>query len=361
MSRSIRSQIKSALPAATFTRRPLRALLVPVWLTVAAALGATIVLAGLPLWANLGLAVLLGNAFAVLGLTAHEVMHGTTVRNRRLQDILGWVGFLPFLVSPSLWREWHNKRHHGHANQGEHDPDSFGHVSAYGPRGDKRVIRKLLPGSRSPLSWGFLAYWFTTHNLAILVSMSRKWEGFDRRPALLQTGLAALVWVGIIALTGWSALLVVLVPMLVGNAVMMSYIGTNHLVRQETLKNDPLDNAMSLRTYRWVDVMHGWFSLHVEHHLFPGMNPSQAPKVKRWLEANAAEKYVRPSHARALWYLYRTPRPHDGPTVLADPDRPRRRIDLHKLSRVLRDGSLSTLLPDAEPTQEAALEHGVSP
>jgi len=358
MSRPVRARIRRALPSDVFTPRPLRALLVPVWAAVAVACAATIVLAGLPWWADLGLALLTGQAFAAMGFAAHEILHGSTVKSRRLQDVLGWVGFLPHFTSPTLWREWHNRRHHAHANKGHADPDHFGHVSRYRKGGPLRRYRKLLPGSGHLLSAFFHTYWFTFHTFVNLLALSRRYRGMNRRAAFIETGVAVAFWVAVIGvstwLAGWEVVLVTLVPMMLSNALVMGYISTNHMMRPELDQDEPVDNSMSLDVPWAVDVLHGWFSHHVEHHLFPAMSPSQAPRVRAWLRREVPERYVSPAWYKALWWLYRTPRPHDGPDVLVDPDDPTRRVDLGQLTAELRDSRFERLSPPARSDRDRA-------
>lgn len=347
--RPVRARIRRALPADTFAPRPWRALLIPVWAAVAAALAVTIVHAGLPWWVDVGLALLLGQAFGSLGFTAHEVLHGATIKGRRIQDVLGFIGFMPFFVSPTLWREWHNRRHHSHANQGSRDPDSFGDVGMYVPGAPRNKYHFLLPGSGHPLSVLWPAYWFTTHNFVVLAWMSKYFRRFNRKAAMIETALAGVAWLGIVAWAvvfgGWEAVLVSVVPMLVGNALVMGYIATNHMMRPELDHDEPVDNSMSVRVPWVLDVLHGWFSHHVEHHLFPSMSPAMAPRVREWLEAETPDRYVAPAWHKALWWLYRTPRPHDGPDVLVDPEDPTRRVDLGQLTRELRDDRFERLAP----------------
>lgn len=348
MQADIRRSARRALPAEVFQPRPLRALLIPLWLVAAIGVGSVIALAGLPWWADLGLALALGQLYAMLAFSAHEILHGSTVRGRLAQRVLGGIGFLPFLVSPHLWNEWHNRRHHTHANQGHRDPDSFGGIEHFEPGGARRAVMPLLPGSGHPLSYLFLFYWFTWHNLFILLFVSSRFRGYDRRPALVYTAFAAVFWAAVIALTGWAAIFVVAIPMLIGNALVMSYITTNHMMRPERPAEDILGNTMSVKVPWLVDVLHGWFSHHVEHHLFPTMSPSQAPRLRAWLRRNAPEDYLAPRLTKALWWLYRTPRPHDGPDVLALPGRPDRRVALERLTQELRDDRWVRLAPGAE-------------
>jgi fatty acid desaturase len=305
------------------------------------------VVGGFPWWADLGLSLFAGHAFACGAFAAHEVLHGATVRSRFLQDVLGFVGFSPFLVSPSLWREWHNRHHHAAANQRRKDPDDFGGVRRYQRGGGLAFLGTMLPGSGTWYSSFFLFYWFTTHNLYVLLALSRRFPRFDRRPALIQTAAAGLLWAGVAAVSGWELLFTVAIPMLLGNGLVMSYIATNHFMRPETEQDDVLENSMSVRVPWIVDALHGWFSHHVEHHLFPGLSPASAPAVRAWLEVNAADRYVAPAFIKAIWWLYRTPRPHAGPRTLVHPANPALQIDLDALTEELRDDRWQRLKPVA--------------
>ena len=70
---------------------------------------------------------------------------------------LGYLGFAPMLVSPTLWRTWHNQVHHGKTNQGNSDPDGFGTLSRYEKAPSTRFVARLAPGSRHPVRYFFFA------------------------------------------------------------------------------------------------------------------------------------------------------------------------------------------------------------
>ena len=67
------------------------------------------------------------------------------------------------------------------------------------------------------------------------------------------------------------------------------------------------------------------------------MSAKHAPRVRAWLQANEADRYVSPAHWTAVAYLYRTPRVYLDATTLVDPDQPDGpyRADTRELAEVL--------------------------
>ena len=322
----LRKRIKAELPDDTFDSRPWRAL----WFLPLATVGfgsiATIVVARPVWWASLLLALVAGQCRAAMGFLGHEVLHGSVVGDKRLQTFLGYVGFGPMMVSPTLWRTWHNQVHHRRTNLGNSDPDSFGTVERYEAAPSTRFVARLAPGSRRPLSYLFFLYWFTFHGQVVLWIQSKYMRGFrrmNRRRAIIDTAVCAAIWLTVLVLAGpFYALFAVVIPLVVANFIVMSYIATNHFLRPLTKENDPLDNSMSVNTFGWVDQLHFNFSHHVEHHLFPNMSGANAPRVRTWLKENEADRYVSPPHWLAFVYLYKTPRVYLDSTTLVDADHP---------------------------------------
>jgi len=83
------------------------------------------------LWLRPLVSLLVGASFAGLTFVAHETLHGAVVRHRAIRRVIGWIGFLPFVVSPRLWEAWHNGVHHGHANLPGKDPDTYPTLAEY--------------------------------------------------------------------------------------------------------------------------------------------------------------------------------------------------------------------------------------
>ncbi|MES2855997.1 MAG: fatty acid desaturase, partial [Bdellovibrionota bacterium] len=57
--------------------------------------------------------VMIGLCTGTLGFVSHELLHGSVTKNTMLQEVLGFMGLTPYLVSPTYWKHSHNKLHHG--------------------------------------------------------------------------------------------------------------------------------------------------------------------------------------------------------------------------------------------------------
>jgi fatty acid desaturase len=338
---AVKRRLRASLPARAFDPSPVRAL----WFVPLLAVE-TLATAGLATnWGGLGAAIVLsliaGSTYASLLLLAHEVMHGAITRSRRWQYGLAWLGFTPFLISPTLWQVWHNEVHHAYANDPARDPDTFADESmAAGSRASRAVLR-LVPGAGGLASFFFPFFWFVAQGQIVLWYSSRVLPGFARlrrRAAASEVAAMAAFWAAVSFAIGWGpAMLAIALPLGIGNAVLMAYIATNHLLRPLAGSGDPVDVAMSVKTPALLDRLHFRFSHHVEHHLFPAMSGRHLPLVRAGLERICPDRFVCAPHVRALRWLYATPRTYRDRTTLVDPLRPcRPATDLVRLARELR-------------------------
>jgi fatty acid desaturase len=339
----IRRRLRAVMPDQAFEANPWRALwFVP--LVFAATTSMWVIATGTgDIGVTIFACLVAGNVYASMLLLAHEVMHGAVVRSRRGQYWLSWLGFAPFFISPSLWRVWHNELHHGVTNRLELDPDVFADEDLYKRSRASRFIIRLVPGSGGLLSAFFPFVWFAAQGQIVLWILSRLLPGFERLPrgrAIAEVAAMLGAWCLIAsAFGGMSGALAVIVPMAIGNAILMAFIATNHMLRPLAVGDeDVLATSMSVRTPFVFDKLHFRFSHHVEHHLFPAISGRYLPLVRAWLEEHEPDRFVCPPHFRALVYLYRTPRTYrDFRTVVdaAHPDLPG--IDLVRLADQLRD------------------------
>ena len=129
-----------------------------------------------------------------------------------------------------------------------------------------------------------------------------------------------LFWAGVFLVVGpYAFVFIYVLPLLVANAVVMSYIATNHFLNPLTEVNDPLANTLSVTSTGWVERMHLQFGYHVEHHLFPMMSGRHAPAVRDVLVRLYGDRYLSMPHRRALPLLYTRPKVHATHDTLIDP------------------------------------------
>src|SRR6266849_6238674 len=220
---------------------------------------------------------------------------------------------------------------------------------------------KVGPGSGHWLSIIYFPTWFTILSQGVLWAKSRRLAGFaplKRARAGADSALMAALWIALGAWLGaYRSLITILIPMMTANAVAISYISTNHLLRPQVDRSDVLASSMSVTTYRWLDRLHFNFSHHVEHHLLPSMNTSYAPLAREVLQRLAGARYLAPRHWQTLILLFRTPRVQDGQRALVDPRR-HLQVMFDDIEAALRRGDTRVTVQPFEPT--APLEAAVS-
>jgi len=316
-------EVRPYLAPAVFQPAPGRLLWLPVHLGIIGAL-ATYVGWGTPRTSvALLCAIVAGHSWGCLGFLAHEAMHHALTRNRALEKLVGYCGFGIYCLSPTLWTAWHNQAHHGNTGKPVADPDGFGHLGFWRKNTVVRVLEKFAPGSRCKRSAAFLFVWFSVHSFLVLVFHSRRndyYARISRRTVYAESGMMLGFWLGVLALVGpWAFLFIYVLPVLVANAIVMSYIATNHFLNSLTEVNDPLANTLSVRSPGWLEILHLQFGYHVEHHIFPTLSGRHAPAVREVLVRLYGDRYLSLPHARALRLLYTRPKLHHGADTLVDP------------------------------------------
>jgi fatty acid desaturase len=315
-------EIRPELAPGVFAPARSRLIWLPVHLAVVGFCSAAIAAGWLPWAVALLLSPVIGASFAGLTFLGHETLHGAVVRGRLLRRVVGWLGFLPFVVSPRLWIAWHNRVHHGHANHAGADPDAYPTLREYERSAALRIADLAAPGRRRWSGLLSLIIGFTVQSSHMLLRarslglLSRR----EHRLALAETGLGVLVWIAVAALLGPFAFVAAFVlPLVVANVIVMSFILTNHSLSPLSEVNDPLVNTLSVRTPAWVEFLTLRFGFHVEHHIFPAMSSRHAPAVRAVLRARWPERYQSMPLLDALRSLHHTARVYKDETTLVDP------------------------------------------
>lgn len=318
------SKIISELPKHIFKPAPERLLIGVIYLALGLGAMSLIGFYDLSWFANLGLSLLVATAFAGMGFLGHEILHGTVIKNPMLRDLFGGIAFLQFNLGPKLWRKWHNAEHHAHTQDLlEHtDPDAMSTMEAFFERPALQFIYRLPPWVRSAITFGSFLGFFSVFSFLMLKRYHREFPVRERIIVYLQFIGPAVMWFSLLFVFGpakWFFIYVL--PLMLANFVVIAYISTNHQLNPLTEVNDPLANSLSVTVPRWMDVLHLNFSHHVEHHLFPGMNPKYAPLVKEQLRKKFADRYHDMPFSQALLTLWRTPRLYKDGKDLVDPHR----------------------------------------
>jgi fatty acid desaturase len=274
-------------------------------------------------WLGWPLSLVIGASFAGMTFVAHEALHGALVRGKRLRRLVGWLGFVPFAVSPRLWEAWHNRTHHGNTNRAGVDPDAYPTLQEYREnRAVRRVTDWFSPG-RSRLSGALsLLIGFSVQSGHVLVKARKNGmlSAAEHRKAWLESGASLAIWVALAVMLGPAQfLLAFFIPLLVANTIVMSFILTNHSLSPHTVVNDPLVNSLTVTGPRFLEWLTLGFGYHVEHHLFPAMSGRHALSVRRLLVHRWPERYQSLPYFTALSALHRSPRVYQDATTLLDP------------------------------------------
>lgn len=179
------------------------------------------------------------------------------------------------------------------------------------------------PGSGKLRSVLYFFFWFAFHNLVSQVYLRFRNKTFDQldhtRSSFEFIGQilvlsAYLYWIGVDNwLWGWS------IPFAVMNYILMSYISTNHNISPLTPHNDPLKNSLTVTNHPILEALHLNFGYHVEHHLFPTMNPKKAKFVHNVLKDQFPDDFKVMSKWQAMKMLYKTPRVYKNANTLVHP------------------------------------------
>ena len=322
------------LPKGFLKRDPLRLMWSVFFLGASAAIVYSFLNYDLPIVLKLVLALFMGTLLGGNAFLAHEVLHGSVVKNKTLQNIYGFIGFAPFLISPTYWKFWHNHLHHGNTQLLYKDPDAFPTKMIYKRSKFMRWAFKFTPGSGTLVSYLYFFWWFSFQavlNQAYMRFGNKMWAGMNHKRVTIEFTCQialALAYVNLVGPSNWIYL--VIIPFMVQNYTVMSYISTNHNISPYTRVNDPLVNSLSVSNNPVLEFLHLNFGYHTEHHLFPNMPMSKAKTVSKKLQELYPDRYMIMPKRKALKLLYSTPRIYKNRETLVHPIRGKEYETLNK-------------------------------
>ena len=316
-------KLTAVLPAHYFERTPYRMVYGPIFL----ALNILLVLAVLQLDMHWTLKVLagflIGQFNAGMAFISHETSHGQHIADKNAQDLFVLFAFAPFLVSPTYWRFWHNRLHHGNTQYILKDPDAFPTMTVYKQSKFMQRLFDWTPGAGTIRSYFYFFFWFSFQaflNQAYMRFGNKMWEEMKHNRVTAEFIFQILLIGSYVYFVGSAApLYLIVIPFMVQNYTIMSYISTNHNISPLTKINDPLANSLTVTTNRLSDLVHLNFGYHTEHHIFPRMSGAYTKKVHFELKKMFPETYQYMPKSQALKLLYSTPRIYKNHTTLINP------------------------------------------
>src|ERR1044072_8609425 len=202
----LKAKLREELPTEIFIPKPLWALLVIPIVGLIIAGSVIVVVAPLPWYVAVLCSLIIGHLYASLTFVGHDIAHGASIRPGKLQEVIVYLSFAIYGLSPHLWREWHHKAHHGQTNVEGRDPDNFGTLDEFRTCSTgRKIMYKLAPGSGHWFSSLYLLLFFTLQAQGVLWVKSKVLPDFAqlrRRRAILDTILLTSFWVALSILTG---------------------------------------------------------------------------------------------------------------------------------------------------------------
>lgn len=329
----IKRVIRNRLPKSTFEKNPLRMLLAPFWILVACVAGYVILMTPAHWSLKILMGLVIGNSWSILNMMGHELLHGGMGGSKRLQRFVAGVCGMPMVVAPSAWEFNHMRRHHPYTNHEFRDTDTIGLMKRYVNRPSAQKLIDRFPGSGRWSSLLFYAYAFTYQQ----VSSGLKMTGATGRAVKTQIALMVAFWLSIAILSGADFIYTVIIPFVVGNAISLSYITTQHWLRPLSNDNNAVEATLNLSQPKWLASMHLCNAYHLEHHLFPAIPFNKLPAVRQILMDEFPDAMLIMPHWQALKWVFKTPRVYADKNHLVDLRDPSRWFDLKAFERAIRD------------------------
>jgi fatty acid desaturase len=316
-------ELSKEMPKELFKKEPMRMKYAVMFYAGIIGIVYSILSSNLPIYVVAPLSILMGILSAGSTFLGHEVLHGAIVKNKKLQNFIGFFAFAPFLISPTYWRFWHNTLHHGNTQLLYKDPDAFPTKMIWKRSKFMKWAFPLSPGSGYIRSYFYFFYWFSFQAVLNQIYMrfgNKMWDKMNHKKVTMEFTAQLVMFVAYINFIGpanWIWLLVV--PFAVQNYTVMSYISTNHNISPYTKINDPLVNSLTVTNNPILEFLNLNFGYHTEHHLFPAMPMSSAKKVSAKLKEKYPDKYKIMPKSEALKRLYATPRIYKNRDILIHP------------------------------------------
>jgi omega-6 fatty acid desaturase (delta-12 desaturase) len=136
--------------------------------------------APLPIAVNIVSAIANGVLIALLFIIGHDALHGAFVPEKRHNQWIGRLAFIPCAHSVSLWVTGHNKQHHRFTNfKGvDHiwEPMSKAEYDAASPA--RRLLERVYRSPFGPVVYYYGEYWVYRMMLPLAPELRRDWRQY---------------------------------------------------------------------------------------------------------------------------------------------------------------------------------------
>lgn len=255
--------------------------------------------------------IITGNFGTSFFFLLHEIMHGAIFKNKKLKWFFAYLCACGCLVTPYLWRQWHNWHHKYTA--GPLDTDRMRNP-VYDNFADKiqRLHNKFKRFSiYDPISWAVGVFALPSHHILMaleVVSGDAKFSANKPR-VILETVAVYLVAILPLLMMDFAVVLLgIYSPMVISSCICSLYILTNHNNNPLTTKNVTLLNSTSVNLDPFTLSSHFNFGRHIEHHLFPAVSHDKLKPVTVYLRENHSSEFNELNFFKCIGYIFGRPK-----------------------------------------------------
>jgi fatty acid desaturase len=305
--KSMRQELMSLLPDGFFAINPYRVCWMVNYFSLALISFLALVAFKFEPSAQIMFGLIIGYFNSLLAFSAHEILHGGVVKNKKVEHVLGLIAWAPFFVSPTFWKKWHNEYHHQRTQVEGVDPFAFTSINKYESSAWERFLFNLKPGSES--KWSYLYFFF---GFSLKMHADQLYFRFRRKDIHWKEHV--IMSVEYLAQVGFFFILADLVTWeIAASALIIPFIIQNYLVGTSFfIHHKPKTTAKALSDIETVssfplDYLNHFNGFQQAHYLFSEVPFSRLPKLNQKLKETYPNHYQKRPKWKVLKEVYTLP------------------------------------------------------